>query len=31
MIYQEVIFTKEECDNIINYKEKYDSFLITPE
>lgn len=30
MIYQEVIFTKEECDTIINYKDKYDSFLVTP-
>lgn len=30
MIYQEIIFTKEECDKIINYKNKYDSFLVTP-
>ena len=30
MIYQEVIFTKEECDAIINYKNKYHSFLVTP-
>jgi hypothetical protein len=30
MIYQEVIFTKEECDTIINYKNKYNLFLVTP-
>jgi hypothetical protein len=30
MVYQEVIFTKEECDIIINYKKKYQSFLVTP-
>lgn len=30
MIYQKVIFTKEECCRIINYKDKYDSFLVTP-
>lgn len=31
MVYQEVIFTKDECDTIINYKDKYHSFLVTPE
>lgn len=31
MIYQEVIFTKEECDTIIDYKNKYHSFILTPE
>lgn len=31
MIYQDIIFTKEECDRIINYKNKYHSFLVTPE
>lgn len=31
MIYQEIIFTKDECDSIINYKNKYKSFVITPE
>lgn len=31
MIYQDVIFTKEECDTIINYKNKYHTFLVTPE
>lgn len=30
MIYQEVIFTKKECDVIINYRNKYQSFLVTP-
>jgi hypothetical protein len=30
MIYQEVIFTKEECEKIIDYKDKYDLFLVTP-
>lgn len=30
MIYQEVIFTKEECNTIINYKNKYNLFLVTP-
>lgn len=29
MIYQEIIFTKEECDTIINYKNKYESILVT--
>lgn len=31
MIYQEVIFNQEECNTIINYKNKYHSFLVTPE
>lgn len=31
MIYQDVIFTNEECDTIINYKNKYHTFLVTPE
>jgi hypothetical protein len=30
MLYQEVIFTKEECEKIIKYKDKYDLFLVTP-
>ena len=30
MIYQEIIFTKEECEKIIDYKNKYESFLVTP-
>jgi hypothetical protein len=30
MIYQEVIFTEEECEKIITYKDKYDLFLVTP-
>jgi hypothetical protein len=30
MIYQEIIFTEEECNRIINYKNKYDTFLVTP-
>ena len=30
MIHQEVIFTKEECEKIIAYKDKYDLFLVTP-
>ena len=29
MIYQENIFTKEECDRIINYKNKYESIIVT--
>ena len=30
MVYQKVIFTEEECDKIIEYKEKYENFLVTP-
>lgn len=30
MIHQEIIFTKEECEKIIDYKNKYESFLVTP-
>jgi len=30
MIYQEIIFTKKECDTILNYKNNYESFLVTP-
>jgi hypothetical protein len=30
MVYQKVIFTEEECDEIIGYKEKYNNFLVTP-
>ena len=29
MIYQENIFTKEECDRIIDYKNKYESIIVT--
>ena len=31
MVYQKVIFTEEECNKIIGYKEKYKNFLVTPQ
>lgn len=29
MIYQKIIFTKEECDTIISYKDRYESLITT--